>query len=64
MEVSEKKQKLAFGDNGFGGINGYVDLRKDKLRRQYLLNQEVEVDVFKRKTFWINGRTEPVGFNN
>ena len=60
MEDEEKK-KVQFGDNGFGGIDGYMDLRRDKLRRQYLKKQQVEVDVFKQKTFWINGRTEPGG---
>ena len=39
MANAEKKsdKKLEFGDNGYGGIGGYMELRREKLRNQELV---------------------------
>ena len=34
-------------------------LRQEKLKKQFTDRQCIELDIFKGKTFWINGRTEP-----
>ena len=33
--------------------------RKEKLRKQFLKNAEIEKNIFDGQTFWINGRTKP-----
>ena len=45
MANAEKKSikpRPAFGDNGFGGINGYLDLRKNKLHDQFKKKQNIQ----------------------
>ena len=45
MANAEKKSikpRPAFGDNGYGGINGYLDLRKNKLHDQFKKKQNIQ----------------------
>ena len=42
-------------------LNGHFIyfFRKEKLRKQFLKNAEIEKNIFDGQTFWINGRTKP-----
>ena len=42
-------------------LNGHFKyfFRKEKLRKQFLKNAEIEKNIFDGQKFWINGRTKP-----